>query len=89
MFHADDSDNSAIISIIVGSTIGGLFIPIGCSTTIMIIAACVVYHTNKLGQRTTTTTNIAGGTTNQSRLQLLQNHGTVTLCDYWLFTSPD
>ena len=73
MFHAD---NSAIISIIVGSTIGGLFILIGCSTTIMIIAACVVYRTKKLGQRTITT-NIAGGTTNQSRLQLLQNQGTL------------
>ena len=67
-----------------GSSIGGLFILIGCPTTIIIIVACVIYHATKSGQHTVavatiplggnTTTTAHGGETNQPGFQL-QNLG--------------
>ena len=76
--------DSAVIGIIVGSTIGGLFIFIGCPAVIITIVVCVVYHSTRSGRTvitthpTTTTTDggapattqSVGGATNQPGFQL-------------------
>ena len=89
MFNAEsDIDDSAIIGIIVGSTVGGLFFFICCPTVIITIVVCAVYHTSRSGRTviathpTATTSSgdgTASGATDQPGFQL-QNLGNFLYC---------